>query len=143
MTAQPRPRWKRYALWSIAIALVVSAASLWRAYRLSLRQLSESRCDGHETFIQSEWMDTTKALGKLAIRGCMIDDLLTQHELRGMSRSAVVALIGEPAPTDQFTDYDMVYWLGPERGLIGTDSEWLVIRLDGRKVVASAELVTG
>jgi hypothetical protein len=35
-----------------------------------------------------------------------------------------------------------VYWLGPERGLVSVDSEWLVVRLrpDGR--VGVAQVVT-
>jgi hypothetical protein len=105
--------------------------------------LSESRCDAHTTFVQSEWMDTTMSLGKLAVRGCMVDDLLEKHELRGMTRAEVVALIGEPEKSDLFPEYDMVYWLGPERGLIGTDSEYLVMKLDKSRRVTSAELRTG
>ena len=135
-------QWVRTAVIASAIALLVLTVALWQAYRAARRQLSESRCDGHETFIQSEWMDTTKAFGRLAIRGCMVDDLLEQHELRGMPRAAVVALIGEPPPTGYFKEYDLVYWLGPERGLIGIDSEWLVIRLTKDKRVAEAQLVT-
>lgn len=88
-------------------------------------------------------MDTTLARGKLAIRGCMVDDLLDRHELRGMVRAQVVALIGEPDIVRDLPGYDLVYWLGPQRGLIGTDSEYLVMKLDGTKHVASVELVTG
>lgn len=51
-----------------------------------------------------------------------------------MSRSEAVGLLGEPDTTDYFADFDMVYWLGPERSFISIDSEWLVLRLgeDGR-----------
>lgn len=88
-------------------------------------------------------MDTTLATGKIAIRGCMVDDLLEKHELRGMTRADVMALIGEPPRNDLFPEYDLVYWLGPERGLIGTDSEFLVMKLDANKRVTSVELITG
>ena len=88
-------------------------------------------------------MDTTLARGKLAIRGCMVDDLLERHELRGMTRAEIVALIGEPDSTRDFPEYDLVYWLGPERGLVGTDSEYLVMKLDKAKRVVSVELITG
>jgi hypothetical protein len=81
--------------------------------------------------------------GKLAVRGCMVDDLLDRNELRGMTREQVVGLIGPPDTVRDLTDYDMVYWLGPERGLIGTDSEYLVMKLDKAKHVTSVELITG
>ena len=133
----------RIALLVVVVALTLAGILLWRAYSTARRQLSESRCDGHTTFVRSEWMDTTLATGKLAVRGCMVDDLLDRHELRGMTRAEVVALIGEPQRSELFPDYDMVYWLGPERGLIGTDSEFLVMKLDKSGRVASAELRTG
>jgi hypothetical protein len=88
-------------------------------------------------------MDTSMVRGKLAVRGCMVDDLLDRNELRGMTRAQVVALIGEPDHPRDVTGYDLVYWLGPQRGLIGTDSEYLVMKLDQSNRVASVELITG
>ena len=43
-------------------------------------------------------------------------------------------MLGEPPKTNYFSDWDVVYWLGPERGLAGIDSEWLIVRIgeDGR-----------
>ena len=122
---------------------VIGGYAAWRAYAAAREQLSESRCDGHTTFVRSEWMDTTMSRGKLAVRGCMVDDLLEKHELRGMTRADVVALIGEPERSDIFPEYDMVYLLGPERGLIGTDFEYLVMRVDKSDHVTSVELRTG
>jgi hypothetical protein len=121
----------------------IGGYAAWKAYGAARSQLAESRCDGHETFIQSQWMDTTLTRSKLAIRGCMVDDLLDRHELRGMTRAEVVSLIGEPDSTRDFPDYDLVYWLGPERGLIGTDSEYLAMKLDKSKRITSVELITG
>ena len=79
--------------------------------------------------------------GKLAVRGCMVDDLLDKNELRGKMRREVVALIGEPDTTSDVIGYDLVYWLGPQRGLIGTDSEYLVMKLDQSNRVTSVELI--
>lgn len=121
----------------------IGAYAAWRAYGAARSQLAESRCDGHEAFIQSQWMDTAMVRGKLAVRGCMVDDLLEQHELRGMTRADVVSLIGEPDTVRDLQAYDLVYWLGPERGLIGTDSEYLVMKLDKSNRVTSVELITG
>jgi hypothetical protein len=50
--------------------------------------------------------------------------------------------LGEPKPQDFFVDYDLVYVLGPERGFISIDYEWLVINLDGAGHVNDAEIVT-
>jgi len=126
----------------MAIAVAIGAYSAWRGYAAARSQLSESRCDGHTRFVQSQWMDTTMARGKLAIRGCMVDDFLDTHELRGMTRTQVVALIGEPDRQSDVPGYDLVYWLGPQRGLIGTDSEYLVMKVDTSNRIATVELIT-
>jgi outer membrane protein assembly factor BamE (lipoprotein component of BamABCDE complex) len=133
----------RIAAMAAVAALVIGGYSAWRAYTAARSQLSESRCDGHEQFIRSQWMDTALVRSRLAIRGCMVDDLLDTHELRGMTRAQVVALIGEPDSTRDFPEYDMVYWLGPQRGLIGTDSEYLAMKLDKARRVRSVELIVG
>lgn len=133
----------RVAILVVAVAMAVGAFATWRAYTGARSQLAESRCDGHATFVQSQWMDTALVRSKLAVRGCMVDDLLERHELRGMTRAQVVGLIGEPDTTRDLPEYDLVYWLGPQRGLIGTDSEYLVMKLDKTHRVTSVELVTG
>ncbi|MFL6300656.1 MAG: hypothetical protein ACJ71N_08635 [Terriglobales bacterium] len=73
--------------------------------------------------------------GSDAKRIRMIDDLLAKRDLKGMSRVEVEGLLGESNTEGYFKDYDMVYCLGPERGFVAIDSEWLVIRLDHDKVV--------
>jgi hypothetical protein len=50
-------------------------------------------------------------------------------------------MVGEPDKTNYFSDWDMVYWLGPERGFMGIDSEWLVFRLDGEEKVLEYQIV--
>ena len=66
--------------------------------------------------------------------GEMADRLVETSALQGMKRAQVVGMLGEPLQTPNFNDWDMKYWLGPERGYLSIDSEWLVIRLgsDGR-----------
>jgi hypothetical protein len=50
--------------------------------------------------------------------------------LRGKTRGDIESML-RPAPeTSNFRDFDLVYWLGPERGFMSIDCEWLVIRLD-------------
>ena len=64
----------------------------------------------------------------------MVDDLLAKHDLKGMSKAEVETLLGEGDRTGYFKDYDMVYCLGPERGFLPLDSEWLVIKLNQNRV---------
>lgn len=76
------------------------------------------------------------------VRLGMADRLLANRTLIGLTRSQVVAMLGEPPPTEYFRDWDLVYHLGMERSFISIDSEWLVARLgpDGR--VVQARIVT-
>jgi outer membrane protein assembly factor BamE (lipoprotein component of BamABCDE complex) len=64
----------------------------------------------------------------------MLEALLLTHDLEKMTKSEVVDLLGQPPPTAYFSEWDFVYHLGPERGLLSIDSEWLVLRFgpDGR-----------
>jgi len=135
-------RWIQIAALAMVVAVSIAGYAAWRVYAGARGQLSESRCDGHGTFVRSDWMDSTMTKGKLAVRGCMVDDLLDRHELRGMTRAQVIELIGEPDATRDLPEYDLVYWLGPERGLIGTDSEYLVMKVDKANRVTSVELIT-
>lgn len=100
------------------------------------------RCRGHTRFDAAAWRDEGLARGGRAVRGCMVDDLLATRRLPGRPRAAVAALLGEPRPTSYFREYDLVYWLGPERGPFSIDSEWLVLTLDAAGRVADARLVT-
>ncbi|HEY4257842.1 MAG TPA: hypothetical protein VGM66_11560 [Candidatus Udaeobacter sp.] len=75
------------------------------------------------------------------IRLRMVDDLLRQYRLRGMRQDELIALLGEPPKTDYFSDYQIVYWLGPERGFISIDSEWLAIWIGPDQRVTDARIV--
>ena len=58
----------------------------------------------------------------------------------GTSRAQLEALLGVPPETPYFREYDYVYWLGPERGFISIDSEWLVVKIN-EGVVVTAKIV--
>jgi hypothetical protein len=115
---------------------------VWPLYQLFSSPVPEDRCPGHEHFDAAVWRDSVQAFSPLAPRGCMVDDLMATGRLRGLLRRDIVALLGEPRPKEYFKEYDLVYWLGPERGLFSIDSEWLVFRLDGAGRVREARLVT-
>ena len=132
------PRWLRIALLLVGLAALTLIVSGW----LILRAMSPlSRCD-ERGFTQARWSDSTSAFGPRAIRGCIVDDLLRRHHLHGKTRAEIVALLGEPPKTAYFREYDLVYWLGPERSIISIDSEWLVFRLDSAGRVIEYRLVT-
>ena len=75
------------------------------------------------------------------VRLRMIDDLLKYNRLQGMAEEEVISLLGKPPKTDYFTDYQLVYWLGPERGFISIASEWLAVRLGSDRRVTEARIV--
>lgn len=83
-------------------------------------------------FDRVAWQDESQV--QQGVRLGMADRLMARRTLLGKTRAEVVELLGEPARTSCFAEWDMVYWLGPERGFICIDLEWLVLRLaeDGR-----------
>ena len=72
----------------------------------------------------------------------MVDDLLRRHALVGLTRAQVVALLGRPTETTYFRDYALVYYLGPESGLAGIDSKWLLVQVDGSGRVSKRLIAT-
>jgi len=130
---------KRLLLFSfIAAGLVVLAvvgAGVWFFFGDSIRErLSRQRFD------PVAWKADDRSFTN-AVRIRMVDDLLRRHSFRGMTREQTVAIVGEPDKTGYFKEWDMVYWLGPERGFTSIDSEWLVFRLDSQKKVTDLRIV--
>jgi hypothetical protein len=82
-------------------------------------------------FDSTGWNDDAQV--EEGIRLAMADRLVARGTLHGKTRAEVVDLLGEPVPGGHFREWDLVYWLGPERGYMSVDSEWLVLRLaDGQ-----------
>ena len=104
--------------------------------------LPQRRCAGRTLFDAKVWQDDSLAHSAAAPRGCMVDDLLRSRRLERLDSAGVVALLGTPRPTAYFVGADFVYWLGPERGSMAIDSEWLIITLDSKGRVAKASLAT-
>ncbi len=91
-------------------------------------------------FDEAAWRDD--AHNRSGVRRPMADRLLFTHALLGKLRAEVLADLGPPDETGYFRDWDLVYWLGPERGYFSVDSEWLVLRFDAAGRVAEARIVT-
>lgn len=60
----------------------------------------------------------------------MLDDVI-KNVLPGSTKEKIETLLGESTHTGYFSksERDLIYMLGPERGL-GVDSEWLLIWFD-------------
>lgn len=87
-----------------------------------------------------QWKDEKQIYSTNPVRVRMVDDLLKKHPLVGMDREQVDVLLGIPPQTAYFSDYEYVYWLGPERGFMSIDSEWLAVKFEN-EVVSEARIL--
>jgi hypothetical protein len=71
----------------------------------------------------------------------MVDDLIAHKRLDGLTRRDVESLLGPADRTEKWQHWHVVYHLGPERGVIRIDSEWLVIRFGPSDRVAEYRIV--
>ena len=92
-------------------------------------------------FDRKSWQDPKQVDGEDPVRLRIVDDLIKSKRLDRLSRADIVKLLGEPAATDYFREYDLVYWLGPERRWTGIDSEYLAMQLDKNGIVRSYRIV--
>ena len=122
---------KRRILWiSGAIMLVPIGLIATAVVYLSLAPRQENYA--HRAKFESvNWSSESRNQASLwPTRLRMVDDLVASKRLDGLQRGEVTALLGPADQTEYFKDWDLVYWLGPERGWIRIDSEWLVLRFD-------------
>ncbi len=68
------------------------------------------------------------------------DGLIYRKSLYNLNRDQVVKLLGIPRDHGYCKSYDLVYWLGPERGFFSIDSEWLAIKF-GRNGLVEQYLI--
>ena len=110
------------------VSIAVAAGAYWHVLH------------GPTEFERSAWLEGETNLDEPRLR--MVDDLLESEALLGKSRVEIEALLGAPTSTDKFKDSGLVYWLGPERGFISIDSEWLTVDFDQTGNVRDARIVT-
>jgi hypothetical protein len=94
-----------------------------------------------QDFDSAAWIAQEGADTEWPARLRMVDDLLDEGRLRGLERDSVLALLGSPETTTRWPDWDIIYWLGPVRGVLRIDSEWLGIRFGSDGRVAATELL--
>jgi hypothetical protein len=121
----------------LLVGLVVAAAVCVGIWFFFADSISERW--NRQEFSLTAWQAPYNHASTVRIR--MVDDLLNSHNFRGMTREQVIAIVGEPDKTEYFRDFDMIYWLGSERGFMSIDSEWLVFRLDDQNRVLEYKIV--
>jgi hypothetical protein len=109
---------------------VVIAVVLWLVAR------------GPLPFVPSWWAAGAENRGDpLKRRHRIADGFVLTGRLLGRSREQLITLLGAPPQTNKFSDWEMVYPLGAERGFMSIDSEWLVIRLNASGKAVEARIV--
>jgi hypothetical protein len=97
-------------------------------------------------FDSARWRDEASASysrGDITDRQKMLGRVVNQV-LPDANRAQLESLLGVSPPTRYFTELrpDLLYCLGPERGFISIDSEWLAIWFDDNSITARWELLT-
>ncbi|WP_071458476.1 hypothetical protein [Bacillus massilinigeriensis] len=88
-----------------------------------------------DKFDQEKWLKNPDK------RVDMVDHLLAEENLKGMTKAEIVDLLGKVEENAYYKEpNNIVYYLGPERGFIRIDSEWLVIWLDDKEKVTDYEI---
>jgi hypothetical protein len=127
-------RMRTFFITGVAVTICVIAVVAWFFFGDTIQERLRRR-----PFDAAAWRGEKTLTNDVRIR--MVDDLLRRHNFRGMTRDQVTAIAGEPDTTGYFKEWDLVYWLGPERGFMSIDSEWLVFRLDRQKIVTDSRIV--
>jgi hypothetical protein len=146
-----KTRWKLCLLLTLLPFLVILP--------LCLRYLLDPRAPGSLTYTLREhgrripfdsriWKKFPRSTNEwphtdlLPVRLRMIDDLMKRHNLRGSTRQEIESLLGQRTETPYFSEWDLVYYLGPGRyGDAVGDSEWLVLRFDTNRFVKEYRVV--
>lgn len=90
--------------------------------------------------VQPEKFDRKTWTSNPENRRDMVSDLLSNTEFKGMSKSKIVKLLGQPENSYFKEPNNIVYLLGDEGGLISIDREWLIIWFDEGNHVSNYEI---
>lgn len=127
-------------IWSYFLGTAAPMVVLisWMLFGISIKNTIYSK-----KFDEKEWKNNEIAEHNRMWppRLIMVDDLIASKKLDGLSKKEVIDILGEPGKHGYFSQFDLVYRLGPERGFIRIDSEWLAISLDNNDRVNEYRLV--
>jgi hypothetical protein len=133
---------RRRLIWMLAVipGAILALCTLGAAYVMAVPSVEAYRY--RLPFDAVAWKTRAADAGhQWPTRLRMVDDLLKQRRLDGLLREQVVEHLGPADQTAKWREWDLVYYLGPERSPLGIDSEWLVIRLDAGRKVSTYQLV--
>ena len=136
------PLWKRIVL---ALAVVITALVALSVSAVVYFLFVPSHEDySHRISLDSAvWQAPPKEEDPAwPIRLQMADSLVASKSLDGLSRLEVESLLGKADVTDKWRNWDLVYWLGPDRGGFRIDSEWLVVKFDAHDRVVTYRIVS-
>lgn len=132
------PGFRRIAVVVAKIAvpmLLLASAGAWWTYR----QFFPNVCQGLNRFSVTAWAELAHAKIGAPDRACLVEDLVARDLVRGRTRSELTVLLGVPlADARADTAVEWTYYLGPERGPFGIDSQLLVILFDSAGKVRGA-----
>ena len=105
-------------------------------------------CGGHADYAAAlpfepdQWQkgDSLGMADRDAPRLRMADGLVADRALIGKTKPQILDMLGPPTDTDKFSSQGLVYWLGPERGFMSIDSEWLIVDFDAQGVSTHAAI---
>ena len=137
-----RTGWRKRLLWAlVGIVAIPAAFHLLAIAWLVLVPTVEDYVHRTE-FDPAAWRNTSLDDNPLWPRRLrMVDDLIADKRLDGLTRIDVESLLGPGDDTHKWKDWHLVYHLGPERRGIRIDSEWLVIRFGPSAHVAEYRIV--
>jgi len=128
----------RFGAYFLGTAVPTVALVSWMLFGISI----ENAIYGKE-FNSEEWKKNviSEHNSDWPPRLVMVDDLIVSKKLDGLSKTEVIEMLGVPGNYGYFKNFDLVYWLGAERGFIRIDSEWLAISFDEQGRVSQYRLV--
>jgi hypothetical protein len=95
---------------------------------------------GALAFDRARWLESGNGSDDL-IRHRMADRLVASNALIGRARSEIETMLGPSNGHGYFKDECLAYHLGPERGYISIDSEWLVLSCNASGQVVRARVL--
>ena len=135
-------KWLKSVLIGATAVVVVAIASLLFLFYLMLGDSGEYVQRPYE---KQEWLHGTSRTQMRFPRLGMADYLIEHRMLHGLGKREVIEMLGatdgEDIQWSEKDNFDLLYWLGPERGFMSVDSEWLAIKFDGSGKVAEYKLV--
>lgn len=133
-----RDNMKKVAIFTAMAALAVCVAAILPLAGNNLEYEGAATMQ----FDRTKWTDAAMIYEPPYVRRSMVDDVMKNRISREMRRADVIDVLGEPTETPYFKDYDLVYWLGEEKGFVSVDSAWLVIKFGANERVSDFKLVT-